>query len=367
MTNKKIAILIWDMGLGGVQRQVADISTEISKKHPQYQVEIWIKNKKKNYYTGLSMLQSVTLVEMGGASGRLHTLIDFLKIIKQIIISRPSTLLTFHEYLSIFSLIIIKLLRISYGTKVVVYEPNYTSLYMKFKKRSYLWNILIRKIYPYADHILTTTKAAADDLREKYGLNRSRLIAIPTWSREISTQRAVTKKYDLLFLGRLEPQKRPELFVELISRLHQQYSIDATGIICGGGSKRIQVQQKIKKLKLQKSITMAGIISPSKTKEIISQSSILILPSLFEGMPLVIIEAAASGVPTVVSNYPGADELVIDGKSGYIVYSLETMTDRVRALLSNQKQYEAMSQFARKHSKENFGHKRIEEFVQLLR
>jgi glycosyltransferase involved in cell wall biosynthesis len=366
MKRDKIVILIWDMGLGGVQRQVADIVTTISNTQPQHQIEIWIKNRRENFYPELKLLPRVKVIDLGGAKGRLHTLIDFAKITRQLISSNPTTLLTFHEYLSVFTIAIIKFLKVSGHTKVIIYEPNFTTLYMSFKKRSRLWNQLIKHMYPHADKIITTTKAAAADLHQQYAIASEKMIAIPTWTTQFPSQIPTKKKYDLLFLGRLETQKRPDLFVELIKRLHQNYGLETTGIICGDGLKRSQLQRKIKAHKLQNFITMTGSVLPTKTKDIICQAKVLILPSLFEGMPLVVIEAAACGVPAIVSDYPGVSEVIRNNETGFVSKNLDNMVRLAHQLLADNNLLKQTGVKAIRYVNGNHAHSNIQEFVNIL-
>jgi glycosyltransferase involved in cell wall biosynthesis len=366
MKKNKIVILIWDMGLGGVQRQVADIVFALSENRTKPQVEIWIKNRRENLYPELNKLPRVKIIDLAGARGRLHTLIDFIKIARQLFGSKPSVLLTFHEYLSVFSLGIIKLLKISRQTRVIIYEPNFTTLYMKFKKRNGAWNWLIKSIYPSADKIITTTEAAALDLVQNYAISSDKITAIPTWTTQFPPKIASKKAYDLIFLGRLEPQKRPELFVKLIKQLHENHSIKAVGVICGDGAKRDELQHQIKENKLQKFVSLAGSIPPAKTKEFIANAKVLVLPSSFEGMPLVVVEAGACGIPVVVSDYPGVSEVVVNGKTGFIAKNQEELVSRTHLLLTNDELLKTMGEQAFDYVEKNHSHKNILDFTTVL-
>jgi len=57
----------------------------------------------------------------------------------------------------------------------------------------------------------------------------------------------------------------------------------------------------------------------SDVPDILSASDIFVLPSLHEGIPLVVLEAMASEKPVVATNIPGTRELITDGEDGFLV------------------------------------------------
>ena len=67
------------------------------------------------------------------------------------------------------------------------------------------------------------------------------------------------------------------------------------------------------------SVRMTGIIQPQELAAIYRESDVFVLPSVNEGLAQVLLEAMASGLPLVASDYSGADELITDGKEGFIV------------------------------------------------
>ncbi|MEH7076639.1 glycosyltransferase [Neobacillus drentensis] len=85
-------------------------------------------------------------------------------------------------------------------------------------------------------------------------------------------------------------------------------------------------------------------------------SDVFILPSDTEGMPLSIIEAMALGLPTIATNVGGIPELIVDGKTGFIINpdSVEELVNRLKVLLDNPFICQRMGQEARKRYEEHF-------------
>ena len=77
------------------------------------------------------------------------------------------------------------------------------------------------------------------------------------------------------------------------------------------------MQRRIDELGLENSVTLLG--RREDVPELMQISSLLLLTSFFEGMPNVLMEAQAVGLPVVASNVGGVPDCMIDGETGYLV------------------------------------------------
>ena len=82
--------------------------------------------------------------------------------------------------------------------------------------------------------------------------------------------------------------------------------------------------------------------------EIMTQSDVLVLPSLSEGFGLVVTEALACGLPVIVTPNVGASDLIKDGREGFVVpiCSAEAIAERLNALNEDRELLARMSQNA---------------------
>ncbi len=121
-----------------------------------------------------------------------------------------------------------------------------------------------------------------------------------------------------LILGvfRLSEEKRPLLFVEVFSAVAARVP-GARALVAGVGPMKDEMQRRIVELGLQDSLTLLG--RRDDVPELMQISSLLLLTSSFEGMPNVVMEAQAMGLPVVVSNVGGVPDCMIDGETGYLV------------------------------------------------
>jgi glycosyltransferase involved in cell wall biosynthesis len=111
----------------------------------------------------------------------------------------------------------------------------------------------------------------------------------------------------LLFVGRLAVQKRPERLIEALSRM----AIPATLTIVGDGEDREKLEQLVHDKNLR-NVEFRGALFGEQLLQAYKDADVFVLPSDKEGMPLVALEAMATGLPIVGSDVLGITELIKD-------------------------------------------------------
>lgn len=119
-----------------------------------------------------------------------------------------------------------------------------------------------------------------------------------------------------------------------------------------------RVKDFIKKLKYPEKIivTKEGEIPPDEMHKVYNDADYLIVPSLSEGLPNVIIEAQACGLPVIATDAGGNREAIIDEVTGKLIKkgSIEEIIKGFEWGIENFKNYENLSKKAREHMKEKF-------------
>jgi glycosyltransferase involved in cell wall biosynthesis len=127
-----------------------------------------------------------------------------------------------------------------------------------------------------------------------------------------------------VFAGRHIPEKRVTALVPALAVARRQIH-DLRGEIYGDGPERPKVLQAIAESGLEGHVAAPGFVDAAVLEEAVASALCLVLPSRREGYGLVVIEAAARGVPVVVVEGPdnAAVELVEEGTNGAIATSVE--------------------------------------------
>lgn len=115
------------------------------------------------------------------------------------------------------------------------------------------------------------------------------------------------RQYDFAFVGRLVSQKGCELLIDACAELNQKFTLN----IIGDGFEMEKLQNKVKSLNLQDSISFLGFKQNEELARLLNQHRTMIVPSLdVEGFGIVALEGMACGCHMIVSNAGGLEEAV---------------------------------------------------------
>ncbi len=120
----------------------------------------------------------------------------------------------------------------------------------------------------------------------------------------------------VIAVGRLDPQKGPELLIDAAGQLIPQHD-DLHVLFVGAGPLDEELRRTVRDRKLADRIHFAGW--RPDVAELLKAAYCLALPSLWEGMPNAVLEAMAAGLPVVASQVEGTAELIDNGKTGFLV------------------------------------------------
>lgn len=132
----------------------------------------------------------------------------------------------------------------------------------------------------------------------------------------------------------LKPQKSPEDFIKSASIILKEFP-DARFVLVGDGVMKSRLVRLIDKLDMRNKVILTGFRRDAV--DIISAFDIFVLTSLWEGLPIVFLEAMALSKPVVATDTGSSAELVRDGINGYLVNSKDyiALADKVIFLLKN--------------------------------
>ncbi len=122
----------------------------------------------------------------------------------------------------------------------------------------------------------------------------------------------------LLTVGRMASVKGIPILLDAIKHLHAAHP-DLKLTIVGDGPERKAFEQYAKAIGIESRVNFVGYQSQAEVRDRLNETDLFVLPSFAEGVPVVLMEAMAAGVPVVTTRIAGVAELVDNGISGRLV------------------------------------------------
>ncbi len=158
----------------------------------------------------------------------------------------------------------------------------------------------------------------------------------------------------VIAVGRLSPQKRPDLMLDAIERVRRERPV--TLWMCGDGPLADELRADIARRGLTGAVELLGFCE--NPYALMASADLYLLASDFEGMPNGLIEAQGLGVPAVAARCPfGVAEVVADGETGLLVPPGDgaALAGGLLTLLADPDRRAAMGRAARVRARERFG------------
>ncbi len=182
-----------------------------------------------------------------------------------------------------------------------------------------------------ADRVLAPSRRTAREIERDYRVGPVEVVPNVTGGLEVGSAALADPPDEgyLLFVGRLRLRKGVEVLLEALA---DPRLVGERLVVVGDGEHGEALGRRVRRLGLSERVTFSGRRSAGEVRALLARARALVVPSLYEGMPLVILEAMESGVPVVASAVSGIPEVVVDGETGWLVPP-ESPPDLARALV----------------------------------
>ncbi len=184
----------------------------------------------------------------------------------------------------------------------------------------------------------------------KRGLMIANGVVANSRAHDCSARTVHEKPLQLLFAGRLSTEKNWPLLLQAMAQLVTR--CDARLTICGRGEHQAQVESRIAELDLQDRVNLVGY--QPDLRSAMEKYDSLVMPSLWEGMPNVVLEAMAAGLPCILSDIP--EHRTVCGSTNAAVFfdltSTASLVDAVCSVAGSVERRLAMSDAGLKRSAE---------------
>ena len=308
------------MGNGGSQRMMVNLLNNINLNNKNKILFLYNATKTSDLETQID--KSVRIYKVTSTSFAKHFL--RLKMLVSILINEKITSIVSFAIngtiLALISKIILPFYKIPIIYRMVSIDSalTYSRHHLISKLKSFLYiNVFCRfpnTIICQSDFMLKSLISQAPKTLNHNSIVVRNVIDTLLIDRNLNDIFEVNYKY-FVFIGRLSPEKNIIKIIEAFNIIKEQ--IDHKLLIIGNGSEYDNIRGIIEKLKLVDKVLMLGF--QANPYKYLIKSDALLLFSEYEGLPNIVLESMYCKTPVIVSDFKGADEIVIHNKTGFIV------------------------------------------------
>jgi L-malate glycosyltransferase len=187
--------------------------------------------------------------------------------------------------------------------------------------------LLYKKVFSRIDHVSSVGEEAIEDFIKTFSYPKSQTSVIrrgiPLKKVNVLSRQDLRKELKIgendkiaIHIGNFSPEKNHQFLLDIFSELKTEQP--EIKLVCvGNGILFEEISKKLEEQGLEKTVYLLGF--RKDIPELLSQADCFVLASKVEGVPGVILEAAAQKKPAVATNVGGVFEVLKDGKTGYMI------------------------------------------------
>ena len=306
-----VTLVVSDLRGGGAQRVLSTLASAWATRGLRLCVITFL-DKNNDQYALHQKITRISLNLVGPSSSTFSALFSNIRRIyllrKALRYANARVIVSFIATTNVLTI----LASMGLGTRVVISERNDPSK----QPLDWPWDALRRWSYRHADAVTANSHGALKSLRSF--VPRSKLFFVPNPVNPPAVSiHGTTRKRTILNIGRLSCQKGQDILLQAYAQVVAKKT-DWSLTIVGDGPRRQNLYDQASSLGLLDRIEW--IDWTSEINRYYESAQIFVLPSRYEGMPNVLLEAMSFGLPSVVTDAsPGPLELIVDEESGLIV------------------------------------------------
>jgi glycosyltransferase involved in cell wall biosynthesis len=195
---------------------------------------------------------------------------------------------------------------------------------------------LLGRLSLHAPRYLIANSEAAVETTHRRGVSRDRVFLLPNVVDRSDEVRSGVRNRPLhiLSIGRLTRQKRHDLLLDALGKLHAQ-GIPFVCTIAGDGPLRQEIQAEVGRLGLLDCMRFPGAVAD--TRPLYESADLFVLSSDYEGTPNVVLEAMAHGLAVVATNVGGVPALISNEQTGLLTEPRDSaaLADAIERVAAN--------------------------------
>lgn len=341
----RVFLVFYTMGLGGVQTKMLGLANAIvSRGHA-----CWVLLDEKGDHNRIDRFDPRVRVFVcwdhprlaAWPFRRLRGLRFIMFVIVMMVVFRPARVFLSLCTLAVPIVSFFQRFNPSVLDKIVINEDTYPSLELSYEHP--LWGkTKLSRVYSRVKRVVAVSKSTYANLHNAFDIPSPPLVYIPNWATGNSDNSVLSKPrtIDILYGGRIDPQKQPHLLLKTIELLLAD-SPDLVIRLYGDGLLTNAVDRHIKHLQRNYNIQRANPIGDFTA--VLQNAKILLFTSLYEGLPFVALEAMVEGAVVAGLDVPGVRDVVTDGKTGILATSTEQLARKIVTVLNDNRKRKKMA------------------------
>lgn len=304
MKTIRVLHVFGGLDAGGAESRVMDIYREIDKNKVQF--DFLIHTEKKGFFED-------EIKEMGGRIFRvprfgIKTIFSYHRVMNEFFEQYPEYKII-HGHMLSTAFIYLRVakqynvpVRIAHSRCGSRTQDNIENMIKEFFKRLSRF---------YVTDKFAVSKIAGVSAFGKHSVNSGKVKILPNAIKtkkylyknedrnKIRSEFDIKHKFVIGHIGRFQHQKNHDFIIDVFKKVHKQKP-NSVLILVGDGDLKTSIEDKVNKLRLKDSVIFTGV--RSDVPQLLQGMDVLLFPSFFEGLPGVVLEAQAAGLPCIISD-----------------------------------------------------------------
>lgn len=212
------------------------------------------------------------------------------------------------------------------------------------------------RVYQEAAAIVGVSQKVLDQIQKKIDISKKGYVVY----NGVDTDEFVpvghkNRRIEIVSIGNLIPLKGHDYTIQAVKKIVEKGKYDIHLTIAGRGEKEAELKTLVEKLELSKYVQFVGYVTYDKIVSLLQNSDVFVLPSYYEALGCVYLEAMACGVPVIGCWGNGIDEIIRNGQDGYLVEgkNVESIVENVEKMLEKN-HYKEMGRLARENVEKSY-------------
>ena len=350
--NKKVSFLLLHLGYGGIESATINSANALSNKYDVELVSFY--NLNNNQENKLNKNVSVKYLYNGAPNKD-----EFIESVKS-----KNIVSIFKEGFKALNILIkkktllIKYIKNCDAKYIVSTRVEFSSLLSEYgnansikiaqehhhhnNNKKYIGKL--KNNYNRIDYLCAlTTSLKADYEMFLKDNDYTKIVLLPNMLSDLPDKKTDLKNTDFLSVSRLDEGKRIDEIIKIFSKIDNKNS---NLYIIGDGKEFNKLNELVCELKLNKRVHMLGYLNKDDIEKYMLKSSVFLMASISEGLPMVLLEAMSYGIPCVAyETDSGTSDIIDNDKNGYIIKNRneKEYIEKINILISDSKKLKEFS------------------------